>query len=555
MARKFAKSSNFRDPMDYLTAKVNKSVYLSYTDAAEVAKLIQSLDNKKSSGFDRISNKLLKSSCYIIVPFIVNLFNMCIHDGIFPDSFKVAQVIPLFKGGDKEDPSCYRPISLLPTFGKLFEKIISVRIINFLNKFDLFSSHQFGFRENYSAEYAILDIHEKLLNNLDKGLTSCAIFLDLAKAFDSVNHEILLKKLSRYGIRGRVLKLFKSYLDSRYQYTKVGNALSSVSPVKFGVPQGSILGPLLFLIFINDLPNASKFFTKLFADDTFLCAQNKDIQLLEDEVKCELNKVFHWLASNKLTLNVSKSKFMIVTNKKQFPANFSINLNRECVNAIASKEVKSLMLEKCNSYKYLGVFIDRKLNWKSHIEYICKKISKACGALAKLRHCVSTNTLIEVHHALIHSYLRYGVVVWGKASKTALKPLNTVVNRALKIMTFLPFGRVDMKPVYECLKILNVEKVCLLETSKFLFKSNNDILPTVIGNYFEVRNNSGVPGLRPRNDVSPEIVSRLISSEKSIQHRGIKVWGSIPDEIKQSESLILFKKKYKKYLLENDVEL
>ena len=228
---------------------------------------------------------------------------MVLKQGLFPDIYKIAQVIPLFKGGDKEDLNCYRPISLLPSIGKLFEKVISIRVTNYLNHFNLLSPHQFGFRENFSTEHAILDIHEKLLKNLDSGLASCAIFLDLAKAFDSVSHKILLRKLEKYGIRGNVLSLFQSYLDSRTQFVKIGNVVSNFLKIEFGVPQGSILGPLLFLIFINDLPNASTFFIRLFADDTFLCAQNKNLLELENEVNTELEKVCKWLASNKLTLN------------------------------------------------------------------------------------------------------------------------------------------------------------------------------------------------------------------------------------------------------------
>ena len=193
MALKFENPKNNIDPAA-LVPDVEKSIYLSYTNENEVSKLIRNLDNKKSCGYDRITNKVLKSSCNVILPFVVNLFNICTRDGNFPDIFKTALVVPLFKGGDKQDLSCYRPISLLPALGKLFEKIISVRVIKFFDKFNLFSKHQFGFRENFSAEQAILDIHEKLLSNLDKGLTSCAIFLDLAKAFDSVSHDILLKK-------------------------------------------------------------------------------------------------------------------------------------------------------------------------------------------------------------------------------------------------------------------------------------------------------------------------------------------------------------------------
>ena len=158
----------------------------------------------------------------------------------------------------------------------------------------------------FSTENAIADIYDKLINNLDKGLSSCAIFLDLAKAFDSVSLEILLRKLHYYGVRGKALELFKSYLSCRSQFVKLNGVKSSLARVEFGVPQGSILGPLLFLIFINDLPNASKFYIKLFADDTFLCAQNKDFADLERDVNTELDKVFIWLASNKLTLNTDK---------------------------------------------------------------------------------------------------------------------------------------------------------------------------------------------------------------------------------------------------------
>ena len=153
--------------------------------------------------------------------------------------------------------------------------------------------------------------------NLDTELSSCAIFLDLAKAFDSVSHNILLRKLQKYGFRGNVLKLFQSYLQSRSQFVKINNTSSSLIDIVFGVPQGSILGPLLFLLYINDLPQATNFFVRLFADDTFLCAQNKDLVALESQVNFELQKVYNWLASNRLSLNMDKSKFMLISNKKR----------------------------------------------------------------------------------------------------------------------------------------------------------------------------------------------------------------------------------------------
>ena len=213
----------------------------------------------------------------------------------------------------------------------------------------------------------MLDIHEKLLHNLDQGLSSCAIFLDLAKAFDSVCHNILLQKLSIYGVRETSLKLFESYLNERKQFVEVNGVSSSLEIIKYGVPQGSILGPLLFLIFINDLPEATNFYVKLFADDTFLCAQNTNFNELESDVNLEIQKVHKWLESNKLTLNISKSQFMIISNSKNIPRNFSVSINEES-------------LTRCRSYKYLGVIFDENLNWNEHVKYVCQKVSKACGA-------------------------------------------------------------------------------------------------------------------------------------------------------------------------------
>ena len=405
MASKFDEPSPencLKNPLDYLPDSKNHSMFLHETDQAEILTLISSLEKQKACGYDHISNKILKSTSYVIAPFLAKLFNECMQQGIFPDAYKIAKVIPLFKGGDKEDMNCYRPISLLPALGKLFEKVISKRVTNYLDHFNLLSPQQFGFRAKFSTEHAILDIHEKLLKNLDSGLTSCAIFLDLAKAFDSVSHDILIKKLEKYGIRGNVLKLFQSYLDSRTQFVQINNHASNPMNIEFGVPQGSILGPLLFLLYINDLPNATNFFIRLFADDTFLCAQNKDVKMLETTVNIELDKVFCWLVSNKLTLNISKSKFMMVSKKRKIQ-DFSV-------------KIKDENLEKCNSYKYLGVFIDKDLTWKPHVEYISNKISKACGALSKLRHCIGIDTLKTIYYALVNSYLRYGLIAWGNAS-------------------------------------------------------------------------------------------------------------------------------------------
>ena len=187
------------DPLSYITKEVKNSMFIQYTSTYEISECISKLNNKKSSGYDLISNRVLKATNITISSYLKTLFNQCIYEGVFPDTFKIAQVIPLFKGGNKEDCNSYRPISLLPSLGKLFEKLLSSRLTNHLNMHDILSKHQFGFRESFSTELALIDIHEKLLSNLDNGLSSCAIFLDLAKAFDSVSHTILINKLYKYG--------------------------------------------------------------------------------------------------------------------------------------------------------------------------------------------------------------------------------------------------------------------------------------------------------------------------------------------------------------------
>ncbi len=444
--------NSIRDPIDYISTKVNHSLFLYAVDSSEILQLISNLELRKACGYDLISNRIIKATSYVAASHLTRLFNNCINQGIFPDIYKLAQVIPLYKGGDKENLNSYRPISLLPALGKLLEKIVSSRTVSFFEENDLFSPYQFGFRAKFSTEYTVLDIYEKLLQNLDGGFNTCAIFLDLAKAFDSVSHNILLRKLEKYGIRGNVLKFFASYLHSRKQFVKLNNVSSDIAHLEFGVPQGSILGPLLFLIYINDLPSASSFYIRLFADDTFLCAQNENISLLESETNAELVKVYEWLLSNKLTLNISKSKYMIVTNKK-LTGSITVQINGQ-------------QLEECQTYKYLGVYIDKNISWKTHTEHVCTKLSRACGALAKTRHYVSEDVLKSIYYALLNSYIRYGLTTWGNASYDTLQPLRVLTNRAVRIMSFAPFGRLDTKPIYTHFNILDVDNTFLLEAGK-----------------------------------------------------------------------------------------
>ena len=538
MATKQFDNPDVRNPLDYIAKRVEENMSFTDTDCSEILEIILSQDDKKSCGYDEINNKIIKKTSSITTPFLEILFNASMKQGEFPDCFKLAQVTPLFKGGNKTDLGCYRPISLLPALSKILEKIIQVRVLNFLTEHKVISEHQFGFRPKFSTEYAILDIYEKLLHNLDQSHSSCAIFLDLAKAFDTVSHDILLKKLEVYGIRGNCLNFFESYLKDRYQFVKLDNEKSKISLIEYGVPQGSILGPLLFLLFINDLPNATNLFVKLYADDTFLCAQNKDLKLLEDEVNLELKKVYDWMCSNRLTLNITKSKCMIVTKKRKVEP-ISIKIN-------------NIDLEQCTSYKYLGVLFDKDLNWKPHIEHICNKISKSVGGLAILRHRTSISVLREVYHALINSYVKYGILTWGNACDSVLQPLNVLlINKVIRIITFAPYGPLDLKPIYRELEFLDLHETFLLEKGKFMFKRKNNLLPTSIANYFDTQPQPEHSyNLRSQRSTRNHFRSTTIIGKKSIQNEGENLWTDLPPYLKDLDSLITFKKYYKSFLLE-----
>ena len=347
---------NFKSPL---------SMYPYPTETIEIHQIIENFESKSSSGIEEISNITVKAAGPVICEHLVFLINKSLSESIFPSSLKLAKVLPLHKNGSKDDVNNYRPISLLVVWSKIF---VFNRIFNYLEEHTYINENQFGFRKKHSTIDAVAKLVEVVRDSKLK-MELIAFLLDKKKAFDTIDHDILLHKLDRYGIRGKSLKWTESILTDRKQCVENENAFSDWRKIECGVPQGSILGPLLFLVYINDLPIACmKCQAFLFADDTCLLGRNCTIE----ELQADLLAVSDWLQNNKLTLNIKKMCQLNLTfGKSASSPNF--HLINENLNVL-------------NSCKYLGVFLDNKLSFKPHIESVLERLGRQCGIVSKLRH-------------------------------------------------------------------------------------------------------------------------------------------------------------------------
>ena len=301
---KFHFSSFLKTPQD-------NSFYLEMTNVNEVISEINKLKTKKAAGHDGIKPVIIKQSCHVLAKPLTHIYNASFETGVMPSIWKTAKVIPIFKNGERYDPNNYRPISLLSCFEKLLERLLAKRIISFLKKKRILYGLQFGFREGHSTIHALLELLDSIYQNLDDNNSCIGVFLDLSKAFDTIDHDILLKKLLHYGFRGKVHNWFASYLQNRKQYTCVNGIKSTQQQIYKGVPQGSVLGPILFTLYVNEMPNATSAKPRLFADDTCIFSFHANIAKLSLLINEELNMLHAWLKANKLLLNTSKTNFSI----------------------------------------------------------------------------------------------------------------------------------------------------------------------------------------------------------------------------------------------------
>ena len=454
----------------YMKKSINSTFKFENVHESQILKIIDKLQSKSSCGIDGMSTKLIKILKLEISKPLTLIINQSLNTGIFPDQLKIAKVIPLYKKDDETIFSNYRPISLLPAISELFERVMFNQLYDYFQTHKLFYSSQYGFRAGHSTELAALDLIDRILTEMDKGNIPLCIFLDLSKAFDTLDHHILLNKLNYYGINNVEAKLFKSYLTDRSQYVEFDDTKSDTLPISTGVPQGSILGPLLFIIYMNDIAEITSIFDMIiYADDTTLQSTLNSFTLdlksnINDKINIEINLINEWLCSNKLSLNINKSKYMIFhqPNKKFKEPQITIN---------------NIQIEKVNSFNFLGITIDKQLTWKIHVNKICSKISSAIGILNKLKNYLPLQIKINMYHSMISSHINYGILVWGNN----ISRIEKLQKKALRTITCSTYTS-HTEPLLKSLTLLKASDTHKLAKLKFYHKFLNEQLPTPLQN-------------------------------------------------------------------------
>ena len=400
---------------DYLHNMRSSSMYMKPIVELDILKIVSKFNANKSAGHDNIGNFIIKKVQSEIVKPLTSIFNLSLSTGIVPDKLKIAKVIPIYKKSNVDVFSNYRPVSLLPCFSKILERLVFDRCTDYIDANGILNDKQFGFRPKHSTYMAIAQLVDKINTAVEKHETTIGIFLDLSKAFDTIDHNILLYKLEYYGFRGVVLEWFKNYLNNRKQYVFHNNCKSDLKDIVCGVPQGSILGPLLFILYVNDIIYTSNVLDFiLFADDTTILYSHKDISSKTNTINEELKEVSNWFKANKLSVNASKTNYMILGTPHMTSRKTSDNSN------IVLNDTN---LERVKVTKFLGVLIDECLTWKNHIDCISKTISRNIGVMNKLKHSIPHCILRTLYCTLILPYINYGILIWGNTCKSYLDKL------------------------------------------------------------------------------------------------------------------------------------
>ena len=512
---------------------------LSFSFSAIMTDKLSSTLNKMKtshgSGHDGIASFYLKIAMPVVGGSLCDLFNKSLFAGKFPEDWKIARIAPIFKSGAKDERSNYRPISVLPFISRLFEKLIFNQFYEYLDANKSLYEHQSGFRLLNSVATALLASTNDWYLNIDKGKYTGLIFIDLKKAFDTVDHKILLKKLKMHGVTGLEHDWFTSYLDNRKQFCRVDGTSSGVRGINCGVPQGSCLGPLLFLIYINDLPfSLQKCHVSMYADDTAISLSSKSIDDLQNDLNLDLLNLQDWLHANKLSLNVVKTQSLIIGSGP------SIRMIENQPDAPPSFSIGDQDIEMITNTRYLGVQIDIKLNWGKHIDTIKTKANRALGLIKYSKKYLPSDILNKMYRGIVEPHLSYCCSVWGCCSESKLDVLQKIQNRAARIVTSSPYDA-SAAPIIQNLGWPTISDLIRKETATLTYKSLNSLAPDYLSKLFAKCSDDRERFLRSSETDLKIPLLKTINGQKAFSYRGPKLWNSLERATKLAPSLKTFK--------------
>ena len=519
------------DPLHFMPDQLPETFTPAPATTDEIVKLIKSFKDRPCN-INNIPVFIYKTVALYIAPVICDIFNCTLSEGKFPSILKLARILPLHKSKSHKITNNFRPISLLPMMAKIVEKLMKARAVQFIEDNSILYNKQFGFRTGCSTSDAVLHFVDDCVTALDNKLYTVSIFLDFSKAFDTVNREILLRKLDRLGFRGNILNFFDSYLSDRQMYVSINGHDSTIKTTNIGLPQGSVSATWLFSLYINDMHRTSNKLKFIhFADDTTVYMSGSNLTALCADVCEELNVIDDWLKANRLSLNKDKTYFMIHTHNK-----FNIN---DCMIKIGDTPITYV-----RSMKFLGLTLDDRFSYNDHLQNLIKQLSKIKGLLYKLSAYVPPYIIRKLYYALFYSRLLYNISVWGNTSVTNINRVRRINSSVVNIfMPSLP----DIMPLP--LSYDNLYKYVCLKTfhnylhSDFFVYFRNKILTLIPSHVYSTRFSSNSSLILPA-------LYKTVSPHQFL-FTTVKLWNTLPPEIKEIQDRAMFVNRTKVFLLNN----